>query len=53
MNIHEEKGILYQLLITCWTIGTIYPFVYQWILPSGFIQITLDGPLYTLRGHRL
>ena len=27
--------------------------MYQWILPSGFIQYIWDGPLYILRGHRL
>ena len=29
------------------------PFLYQWILPSGFIQYIWGGPLYILRGHRL
>ena len=26
---------------------------WHWILPSGLIQYTWDGPLYILRGHRL
>ena len=29
------------------------PFMYEWILPFGLILWTWDGPLCTLRGHRL
>ena len=42
----QEERVARQHLVV------IKPFVYQWILPSGFIQKTWDGPLYILRVHR-
>ena len=35
------------------TLLSAYPFMYQWIVLSGFIQYILDGALYILWGHRL
>ena len=29
------------------------PFLYQWLLPSSFIQYTWDSPFYILRGRSL